>query len=89
MKTYNELPGIINELHFENYYSASSYQDGVNEAIKFFKYCGIDGEVTVDKIKEIKTYDEESNTTITTHIYECYVDSGSVDYFHFSFDTEF
>ena len=89
MENYTELQEIINGLYLSNYESHDSYQNGYKAAHQFFADNGFDGDVTIDEIKEIKTFNDASNTTVTTHIYECYVDSGSVDYFHFSYETEF
>lgn len=88
MKTYNELPQIISDLYLSNCSEVENYFAGEKAAADFFEECGIEGAVSVNEIKVIKTYDEERNITVTTKIHECYVDSGSVDYFHFYYEVE-
>lgn len=88
MKTYNELPQMISVLYLSNCNQVENYLEGEKLANQFFTECEIDGTVTIDEIKSIMTFDEERNITIKTKIYECYVDSGSVDYFHFYYDVE-
>ncbi len=68
--------------HFSSRHSKSdgwakvvdSYKDGEIKAIEQFKEWEIEGEVKVNKIGTYNLYD----------IYECYVDSGSEDYFYFA-----
>ena len=88
MKTYNELPQMLSALCLSNCNKVENYLEGEKLANQFFTECEIEGAVTIDAIKLIMTFDEERNTTVKTKIYECYVDSGSVDYFHFYCDVE-
>ncbi len=88
MKTYNELPQMISDLYLSNCNQVEDYFEGEKLANQFFTECGIEGTVSVNEIKSIMTFDEDRNITVKTKIYECYVDSGSVDYFHFYYDVE-
>ena len=81
----------------EAYEQVENYSEGEKSAIAYFKEIheenNHDGEWSDDMVsfygpKKFRTHDDEANVTTETTVYESYVDSGSVDYFFFSYETK-
>ena len=74
--------------------SYENYQDGEDAAIRFFRENNPDNAEWDDDMvsfygpRKFRTYDEKNNITTETSVYECYMDSGSEDYFMFSYEIE-
>ena len=97
MITLDNLKNLEDLQYAEAYEQVENYQDGEKAAIAYFKEIyvenGHDGEWSDDMVdfhgpKKFRTFDEENNIEIETTIYESYIDSGSVDYFFFSYETQ-
>ena len=97
MITVDNLKNLEDLKYAEAYEQVENYQDGEKAAIAYFKEIhvenGHDGEWSDDMVdfhgpKKFRTFDEENNIEIETTIYESYIDSGSVDYFFFSYETQ-
>ena len=69
----------------ENYTEVETHSQGVAEAERFFKDCEIEGTVSINFLKKFQIRGERD---YDIKVYECYVDSGSVDYFHFSYKID-
>jgi len=98
MITIDRLKSLEDLKYAEAYETVENYSEGEKAAIAYFKEIhienGHDGQWKDDMVefygpKKFKRFDEENNITIETTVYESYVDSGSVDYFFFSYETEF
>ncbi len=80
----------------EAYEQVENYSEGKRAAIAHFKNIHennhggewSDGMVSFYGPKRFRTHDNENNVTMETEVYEAYVDSGSVDYFFFSYEKE-
>ena len=97
METLDNLKNLEDLQYAEAYYQVENYQDGEKAAIAYFKEIyvenGYDGEWSDDMVdfygpKKFRTFDEENNIEIETTIYGSYINSGSVDYFFFSYETQ-
>ena len=97
MITVDNLKNLEDLKYAEAYEQVENHQDGEKAAIAYFKEIhvenGHDGEWSDDMVhfygpKKFRTFDEENNIEIETTIYESYIDSGSVDYFFFSYETQ-
>jgi hypothetical protein len=67
----------------------NSYREGCDAACEYFKamFAGEDWNDDKVHIRGGKVFDDERKG-IQTVVYEAFVDSGSVDYFFFSFERE-
>lgn len=97
MITVDRMKSLEDLKYAEAYTSVENYSAGREAAINYFKEIhennGIDGEWSDDMVsfygpKKFRTHDEKTGITIETTVYESYTDSGSVDYFFFSYETE-
>lgn len=93
MITIDRMKSLEDLKYVEVHVQVENYREGENVAIDYFKN-NHEGEWSDDMVsfygpKKFRTEDEENNTTIETTVYESYIDSGSEDYFFFSYETEF
>lgn len=97
MITVDNLKNLEELQYAEAYEQVENYSEGEKAAIAYFKEIHEenehDGEWSDDMVdfygpKKFRSFDEENNIEIETTVYESYVDSGSVDYFFFSYETE-
>lgn len=98
MVTIDRMKSLEDLKYVQVYEQFENYREGEEAAIAYFKEIHLennhDGEWSDDMVsfygpKKFRTYDEENNVTVETTVYESYVDSGSEDYFFFSYETEF
>ena len=87
----------IEDLKYDAYIEVSNYREGVEAAISYFKEIhennGHDGVWDDEMVsfygpKKFRNHNEETGMIDETTVYESYIDSGSVDYFFFSFKNE-
>jgi hypothetical protein len=86
MKSINQIKNIDELIFLENYNEVESFSQGVKMAEQHFKECEIEGTVCTS---HIKTFEIRGERDYDVYVYECYVDSASNDYFHFSYETFF
>lgn len=98
MITIDRMKSLEDLKYAEAYTQVENYSEGEKAAIAYFKEIHEnngnetewnDNMVSFYGPKKFRNYNEETNMTIETTVYESYTDSGSVDYFFFSFETEF
>lgn len=92
MINLDNLKNIEDLQYAESYEQVENYQEGEKAAIAYFKEIH-ECELSDDMVgfygpKKFITYNEDRNIEIKTTVYESYVDSGSEDYFFFSYETE-
>jgi hypothetical protein len=85
----DNLKSLENLQYVDAYVRVNSYSEGREAAYNYFKemyrYENWDDDMV--NISGGKVFDDEEKG-IRTVVYEAYVDSGSVDYFFFSFERE-
>jgi hypothetical protein len=97
MITIDRVNSLEDLTYAEAYEQVENYSEGEKAAIAYFKVIhqenNHDGEWSDDMVdfygpKKFRTHDEVNNIVTETTVYESYVDSGSLDYFFFSYETE-
>ncbi|MDK7374514.1 hypothetical protein QP519_03050 [Weeksella virosa] len=97
MITLDRMNSLEDLKYAKAYEQVENYREGEKAAIAYFKNIyeenDHDEEWSDDMVdfygpKKFRTHDYETNVTTETTVYESYVDSGSVDYFFFSYETE-
>lgn len=88
----------LDELQYtEVYEQVRNYEEGEKASIAYFKGMHLEdeynGQWSDDMVKfygpkKFRGFDKENNIEIETIVYESYIDSGSVDYFFFSYVTK-
>ena len=95
MISIDRINSVENLNALENYNSVETYSEGVNLAEQFFTdfhehpvmEFPKNGELRMS-VNYLKKFQIRGKRDYDVKVYECYTDSSSIDYFHFSFEQE-
>jgi hypothetical protein len=86
--TIDNLKSLEKLQYADAYVKVNSYSEGRDAACDYFKsmYNGENWDDNLVHIRGGKSFDDEERG-VRTVVYESFLDSGSVDYFFFSFES--